>query len=184
MNKLAYTVCSLLLSFLLSGCSTELKDYEPIEKPFDIKEYFDGKVTAWGVVQNFSSKVQRRFCVEIIGTWEKNRGTLAEKFYFDDGEVSYRNWQLIKQANGNYTGTAEDVAGTAIGKHQGFAFQFQYDLLLTLDNNTYSVSMDDWMYQIDSLRVMNKTVMSKFGIEVAEITLFFDKTLPIKGCQP
>ena len=94
---------------------------------------------------------------------------LAEKFYFDDGEISYRNWQLSKLNNGSYQGTAEDVKGIAIGTHQGFAFQFQYELLLTIDNSTYEVAMDDWMYQLDDYRVFNKTAMSKLGVTVDEV---------------
>ena len=127
------------------------------------------------MVQNYSDKVIRRFCVEIDGSWQDNKGVLAEKFYFDDGEVSYRNWQLIKQADGSYQGTAEDVIGIAKGKHQGFAFQFQYTLLLTLADDSYEVTMDDWMYQLDEDRVINKTAMYKFGVNVANVTLFFDK---------
>jgi hypothetical protein len=43
--------------------------------------------------------------------------------------------------------------------------------------------MDDWMYQIDDYRVMNKTTISKFGIDVAEVTLFFDKETPYQTCS-
>ncbi|RHW75038.1 DUF3833 domain-containing protein [Colwellia sp. RSH04] len=183
MNNLTKVVfISLFIPFIFS-CSTDINEYQPSGKAFDIKSYFNGNVIAWGMVQDYNKKVSRRFCVEIIGQWQGNEGKLAETFYFDDGEMSYRNWQLIKQDNGEYLGTAEDVKGTAIGKHSGFAFQFQYDLLLTLDDDVYQVSMDDWMYQIDDHRVMNKTSMSKFGIKLADITLFFDKEQSDAKCS-
>lgn len=183
MDKRIKTLLISSIILFISSCSMALKDYKTVDKPFDIKEYFNGNVIAWGVVQDYSQEVTRRFCVEIAGTWEGNKGVLAEKFYFNDGEISFRNWQLTKQNDGSYEGTAEDVANIAIGKHQGFAFQFQYDLLLDVNDETYQVNMDDWMYQLDEYRVMNKTSMSKFGIEVAEITLFFDKELPQQTCQ-
>ena len=120
----------------------------------------------------------------MIGTWEGNKGTLAETFYFEgEEELSYRNWQLTKQNNGEYIGTAEDVLGEAIGVHKGFAFHFQYDLLLSIDEDTYEVSMDDWMYQLDDNKVMNKTSMHKFGVKVADITLFFDKENQSATCS-
>jgi len=183
-NILAATVATLLLS----SCSVNLNDYVLDEKAqnkkaFDLKEYFTGNVIARGMLQDYSNKVTRRFCVEIKGTWQENNGTLAEKFYFNDGEISYRNWQLIKAKNGTYTGTAEDVVGKAIGKHQGFAFQLQYDLLLKVKESTYQVSMDDWMFQLDEYRVMNKTAISKLGVNVANVTLFFDKKAPVQTCQ-
>jgi len=167
----------------LAGCSVDLSDYENEGKPFDIKEYFTGDIVAWGMLQDYTHQVNRRFCVEINGSWEENKGVLAEKFYFDDGEITYRNWQLTKNIDGSYIGQAEDVVGTAIGKHQGFAFQFTYDLLIEVDNSTYEVSMNDWMYQIDEYRVMNKTAISKLGVNVANVTLFFDKETQVKTCD-
>jgi hypothetical protein len=183
MKKIFKSIILLFISIILSSCSTALDDYTDSQGTFDIKQYFTGNVIAWGIVQNYSEKVNRRFCVEIKGTWQGNQGVLAEKFYFDDGEISYRNWQLSKQQDGGYHGTAEDVIGTAIGRHQGFAFQFQYELALQLDEDRYQVTMDDWMFQLDDSRVMNKTSMSKFGIKVAEITLFFDKKTKQQTCQ-
>ena len=182
MNYLKLTVPFLTVVFL-SSCSTHIEDYESTSDNFDLKAYFDGKVIAWGVIQNGNDKVTRRFCVELEGTWEDNKGLLAEKFYYDDGEISYRNWNLVKNAEGDYTGTAEDVIGTAIGQHQGFAFNLQYTLKLPVDNTTYEVAMDDWMYQIDEHRVVNKTSVSKFNVNVANVTLFFDKQLPQNTCK-
>ena len=173
---------SIFTALLISSCSVQLEEYQQSKTPFNIKSYFNGNVIAWGIVQDYSNEVKRRFCVEIDGSWQDNNGVLAETFYFDDGEVSYRNWQLTLMADGSYQGVAEDVVGIAIGKHKGFAFQFQYQLLLTLDNETYQVNMDDWMYQIDQHKVMNTTSMSKFGVEIAKVTLFFDKELPNKRC--
>jgi hypothetical protein len=169
--------------FLITSCSTKLSDYQETTPSFDIQSYFNGNIIAWGLVQDHTNKVNRRFCVEIEGKWQGNNGVLAEKFYFDDGEISYRNWQLIKQLDGSYKGTAEDVEGIAIGKHSGFAFQFNYTLNLKLEDDSYQIAMDDWMYQLDEYRVMNITSMKKFGIEVAKVTLFIDKEVAAKQCQ-
>ena len=177
-----YILFILLSLLLLSACSTALNDYDEVNKPFDISRYFTGEIVGWGMVQDYNGKVSRRFCVEIEGTWQGNKGVLAETFYFKDGEVSYRNWQLTKDIDGSYAGVAEDVAGTAMGAHQGFAFQFNYDLLLAYKGDTYEVAMDDWMYQMDEYRVMNKTSLSKLGVVMADITLFFDKEKPLKTC--
>ncbi|PKI14852.1 DUF3833 domain-containing protein [Colwellia sp. 12G3] len=182
MIKLKIFVLIVMTCLGISSCSTALDDYQEVEKPFDIKEYFDGNVIAYGIVQDYSNKVSRRFCVELEGTWQGDQGVLAEKFYFNDGEITYRNWQLSKKSDGSYEGQAEDVVGTAIGKHQGFAFQFQYQLSLVVEEDTYQVSMDDWMYQLDEHRVMNKTSMSKLGVKVAEVTLFFDKQTQVQEC--
>jgi hypothetical protein len=168
--------------FFLTACSAALNDYDDVSQPFDIIGFFSGDIVGWGMVQDYNQKVTRRFCVEIKGTWQNNKGVLAETFYFKDGEVTYRNWQLKKDNNGHYTGTAEDVPTVATGEHKGFAFKFNYDLLLAYEGNSYEVAMDDWMYQMDEYRVMNKTSLSKFGVVMADITIFFDKEKPLKTC--
>lgn len=168
---------------VLSSCSTHINDYQNTTPSFDIKNYFSGNLIAWGLIQDYREQVTRRFCVDLTGLWRGNIGELKETFYYDDGEVSYRNWQLEKLPDGQYKGRAEDVEGTAWGKHQGFAFQWRYNLLLPLGNDTYEFSMDDWMYQMDEYRVFNKTTMSKFGKQLAEITIFFDKEDDSRRCQ-
>jgi hypothetical protein len=175
----------LLFIFTISfyGCSSDIEQYNDVPEKFDIKSYFNGPVIAWGMVQDYSNKVTRRFCVEIEGNWQADNGVLAEKFYFDDGEISYRNWQLTKLADGAYQGTAEDVIGLAKGQHRGFAFHWQYSLEVPVDDDVYILQLDDWMYQLDPHRVVNKTAMKKFGFTVADITLFFDKSNPRKKCQ-
>ncbi|MBA6415742.1 DUF3833 domain-containing protein [Colwellia sp. 6M3] len=171
------------LVLALSSCTAQLEDYQTTSPKLDIQEYFNGKSIAWGMVQDYSSKVTRRFCVELDGEWQGNEGILKEVFYFTDGEVSYRNWQLTKLEQGKYRGRAEDVVGEANGQQKGFAFQWQYNLMVPIDGDVIELSLDDWMYQIDEYRVFNRTNMKKLGVTVAEITLFFDKQLPIKNCQ-
>jgi hypothetical protein len=168
---------------LVTACSSDISDYENTGPTFDIKNYFNGEFVAWGMVQDYSSKVTRRFCVELNGTWQNNEGKLEEVFYFHDGEVSYRTWLLTKQPNGEYIGTAEDVVGRAKGKQTGHAFRWKYQLIVPIDEDTYTFDMDDWMYLLDDNRVMNKTTMSKYGVDLAQITLFFDKSVATKTCQ-
>ncbi|GAA0813685.1 DUF3833 domain-containing protein [Colwellia sp. D2M02] len=182
MNRLTKLTATALLVTGLFSCSADIEQYQQTSPTLDIKNYFTGSLTAWGMVQDYSDNVTRRFCVELNGTWQGNNGVLAEVFYFNDGEVTERNWQLTKLDNGEYQGEAEDVIGTASGQQQGFAFQWQYTLSVPVDDDIYHLALDDWMYQIDQHRVFNRTVMKKFGVEVAEITLFFDKEQPLRKC--
>jgi hypothetical protein len=176
------STCFFIACLGISSCSTEIKDYEKTAPKFDIQHYFKGELIAWGMVQDYSKKVTRRFCVELNASWKNNKGELAEVFYFNDGEMSQRTWHLTKLANNKYTGSAGDVVGIAEGEQSGLAFQWQYQLLVPINGKTYPFKMDDWMYKIDEYRVFNRTSMSKFGVKAAEITLFFDKQTPFKKC--
>jgi hypothetical protein len=75
------------------------------------------------------------------------------------------------------------VVGVARGQQVGLAFQWQYNLNVPVDNDVIELSLDDWMYKIDEHRVFNRTKMKKFGVTVAEITLFFDKQAAVKRCE-
>ncbi|MDO6720442.1 DUF3833 domain-containing protein [Psychrosphaera sp. 1_MG-2023] len=172
---------------LIGGCSTDIGEYKTTAGNFQLETYFNGPVVAWGMIQDYTNKVNRRFCVELEGQWQQvnnqSNGQLNEWFYFDDGEVSQRIWNLTKTQNNQYSGTANDVVGVASGQTSGFAFQWQYNLSLDIDGSSYEFFLDDWMYQLDEYRVFNRTSMRKFGVEVAEITLFFDKQQPLRSCN-
>lgn len=184
MNNVLIT---LIVLVSLTSCTSKIDDYTEQQPTFELDRYFNGKLIAWGMIQDYSKKVNRRFCVALEGQWQQDgddrRGKLDEWFYFDDGEVSQRTWQLTKSPNGTYTGSASDVVGEASGRTEGFAFQWQYTLKVPIDGEVYEFAMDDWMYQIDKHRVVNRTYMSKFGIDVAEVTLFFDKQQPLRSCS-
>lgn len=172
-----------LLCVFLLGCSATLKDYQDTTPTFNLKTYFDGKVTAWGIVQDYSTKLTRRFCVDIVGTWEDNHGQLHETFYYNDNEQQIRIWDLVIGPDGKVTGTAGDVVGEASGSAVGTSFNWNYTLTVEIDGSSYDFAIDDWMFMLDEHRMMNRSYMSKFGVTLAEISIFFDKTPPIRDCQ-
>jgi hypothetical protein len=46
-------------------------------------------------------------------------------------------------------------------------------LSLPVDGSVYEVSLDDWMYLMDEDTLINRSSMSKLGVEVGQVTLFF-----------
>lgn len=170
MRRLLYA-----LVFFLTACSTTIDDYRGTQPALDLRQFFNGKVTAWGQVQNRSGKIIKRFTVDMTGTWKGDEGTLEEKFSYDDGTRQTRIWHLTALPDGRYLGRADDVVGEAQGKVQGYALNWSYTLALPVDGKTWQVQFDDWMYLHDANTMMNRAVMSKFGIRLGEITLFFRK---------
>lgn len=49
----------------------------------------------------------------------------------------------------------------------------RYRLNLPVDGSVYEVSFDDWMYLMDEDTLINRSSMSKFGVEWGQVTLFF-----------
>ncbi|NDP41744.1 MAG: DUF3833 domain-containing protein [Aromatoleum sp.] len=159
----------------LFGCATtDVGEYRSEKPALDLAQYFTGTIDGWGMFQDRSGKVVKRFHVRIDAKWEGNRGTLDEHFEYADGEKQNRVWTLVKDGD-RYTGTAADVVGNALGQAQGNALHWNYLLALPVDGRVWNMDMDDWMYLIDENTMLNRTTMSKFGLRVGEVTLSFRK---------
>ena len=169
MKKLLLLVATIVL---LSGCSAKLEDYAGVQPSLKLEEFFNGELVAYGMVQDYSNKVNQRFKVDMIGTWEGNQGVLDETFYYADGSTSKRIWYITKTGEGRYVGRADDVIGSADGKVSGNTLNWVYDLEIELDGEPFVITLDDWLYLIDENNMMNRTEMRKFGITVGEITIY------------
>jgi len=161
---------------MLTGCAGQnLSGYAQAKPALDLAQYFNGKVEAHGMFQDRSGQVIKRFVVQIDGSWQGPQGVLDERFVYDDGSTQRRVWRLTRHADGRYTGTADDVVGEAKGQVAGNTLNWAYTLQLPVDGKVYEVQFDDWMYLIDERVMLNRAVMSKFGIRLGEVSLSFTK---------
>ncbi len=161
--------------FMLSACtSLSPQDYAKETPKLDLASYFNGTVEGWGMVQDRSGKVLRRMYVVIECKWNGNEGVLDESFQWSDGKTEKRVWKIRKEGD-RYIGSAGDVVGEAKGEAAGNALRWNYVLALPVDGSVYNMDMDDWMWMIDDKTMTNRTTMSKLGIKVAEISIFFRK---------
>ena len=166
-------------SFLLACTSPNVQQYANEKPALDLSEYFSGTVDAYGIFTDRSGEVKKRFTVLIKSDWKvvdgKKVGTLDESFDYSDGTKQKRIWTLIEQSPGKYIGRAADVVGDAQGDLAGNALNWTYTLALPLDGTIYHVQFNDWMYLVSPKVMLNKAKMSKFGIELGEVTLSFHK---------
>jgi hypothetical protein len=161
---------------MLSGCTSSNIDYYKGTTPeADIKEYFNGPVKAWGVVQDWRGRVVRRFDVYMVGKWEGDIGTLTEHFDYYDGKKQQRIWTIKKLTDGTYEGTASDIIGKAVGKTEGSAVRWNYIMDLPVDDTTYRIRFDDWMWVMNDGVLINRSYLKKFGVKVSELTIFMQK---------
>ncbi|KLV03336.1 lipoprotein [Photobacterium aquae] len=166
---------SLVFIMGLFGCTASIEDYQGTKPDFDLFGYFDGRVKAWGMLQDRSGKQTRRFNVDIVGAVDGNVLTLTEDFVFDDGEQQRRIWVITHQGNGRYSGTADDVIGEAQGKIIGNALNWRYVLRVPVGDSSYDITFNDWMYLQDETHLFNTAEMTKWGFHVGQVTLFFEK---------
>ena len=169
-------LAAVALSLGLSACaSTGVEQYRAEQPALDLKTYQNGTLDAWGMFQGRSGEVKKRFQVVIDAHWNGDTGVLDERFKWSDGTTSRRVWTLTKQPDGRFIGKANDVVGEAIGEVAGNALRWRYVLALPVDGKTYHVDFDDWMFQMDDKVMLNRSYMSKWGVNLGEITLTFVK---------
>ncbi|WP_395344805.1 DUF3833 domain-containing protein [Ningiella sp. W23] len=177
-RKYAKSIVAVVLGGSLFGCSVSIdgETYQSHSPEFELEQFFDGEVKAWGIVQNRSGEVVQRFIVDINAYKDGNNLILDETFEYGLGDgPKTRVWTLTPNADGTYTGNAGDIAGPATGVSHGNAFNFTYEMDLEVDGSTYRVYFDDWFWAFDQDTMMNRSYIKKFGIVMAEVTIFMQK---------
>lgn len=141
-----------------------------------LEDFFDGPIKAWGVIQDRRNNVVSRFSAEMFGRWKNGKGILEEKFvYYDSDLRQVRTWEITKIADGHYEGRAGDILGIAKGRAFGSAMRWRYTMDIPVDDTHYRLSFDDWMWAMHDGVVINRSSMKKFGLTVAELTVFMQK---------
>lgn len=165
-------------TLLLAACAAPVPaDYAREQPVLDLKAYFDGDVVAHGIFTDRAGKVVKRFTVLMRCSWQGDEGVLDESFAYSDGTTQRRVWRITRLAASDgslrYRGRADDIVGAAEGEAAGNALRWSYTLRLPVDGREIEVQLDDWMFLVDPRVMINKAVMSKFGIRLGEITLSF-----------
>ena len=175
----------LLSIAILTGCtSMKPEDFAGKEPRFQIESYFAGPTKAWGLFQDRFGNLRRQFRVDIEGTWDGETLTLVEDFSYDDGEQEQRIWRIRKTGEHSYEGSADGVIGKADGRAFGNALNWRYDFALKVGDSSWTVTFDDWLFLQDDGIVINRAEVTKFGIQIGEVTLVFRKLDAAKAGRP
>ena len=160
------------LLMLINACSSiSVQDYAQQQPELVMEEFFNGQLSAHGVVKNWRGLVIRTFNADIKAYWDNGVGTLEEDFLFDDGEQQRRVWTLRPATGGGYIGTASDVVGEAEVEIAGNSVFLDYVLMVPWGDGSLNIRIDDRMYLVDPGVIINESAMSKFGLPVGQIHL-------------
>lgn len=174
--KIFKIIATIGVLIMLSSCAANKIDYYKGTTPrADIKEYFNGPIKAWGIVQDWRGRVVRRFDINLVGEWHGDVGTLTEHFDYYDGEKQQRVWTIKKLPDGTFEGTASDIIDKATGRAEGSAVRWNYVMDLPVKDTTYHIRFDDWMWLMNDGVLINRSYLKKFGITVSELTIFMQK---------
>jgi hypothetical protein len=169
---------SVVIALLLIGGCSKMKpiDFKDSEPELTLEDYFLGATRAWGLFEDRFGKVRRQFVVDIDGSLDGDVLVLDERFLYNDGETDRRVWRIRKTGDHSYEGRADDVIGVATGEAYGNALNWRYNMDLKVGDGTLRVHFNDWMFLQPSDVLLNRAKVSKFGIELGEVTLVFMKS--------
>ncbi len=153
----------------------QIDKFKNAKPEFFLEDYFSGKVKAWGLFHDRFGNLKRTFEVDINGTLKSDLLILDEKFLYDDGEKEQRIWKIKLLGEKQYSGTADDVVGEALGKASGNALNWTYKLNLKIKDSTIMVDFDDWMFLQDNKVLMNRAEVKKWGVTLGVVTITFLK---------
>jgi len=117
--------------------------------------------------------VRRGFTAWLDGASEGDTFTLSERFEYDDGEKDQKTWVLKRLDDGSYTGTREDVVGTARGFQDGDVFRLEYDIRLPNEKGEPGMKLRfrDVMALTAGGKVINNARVSFWGFGVGKVRL-------------
>ena len=174
-------ILTLGLCGLLTGCSSmQIDDFTNSSPEFIPQKYFNGPMTAYGMVKDRDGKVIRRFKGKLVGSWDENGvGTLDEQFVYDDGEKQTRVWTLTPTGKKTFIGTAGDIVGEAQMIAKGNTVMIDYTMRVPYNDSTIDINVRDWLHLQEDGVILNHSKMKKFGFEVGELVITIIKDFPL-----
>ena len=173
--QVTLVIFSLIFPFIMGCSNSSMENVVSKNLSFELLEYFDGETKAWGLIVDRFGKMQRTFKVRLDGNIDNKQLLLKEYFTYNDGETEYREWIIKKIDTGTYEGKSKDTIGVAKGKQDGNTMRMVYDTTISIGETDIRVSFDDRFVKADKKVVINRAEILKWGIKIADVTIFFSK---------
>lgn len=176
MRGLVAQAAALAVGFALLGCSSPLPvaSFAGDGPSFDPIVFFQGGIKSWGVLENRSGEPTDIVLTEGRGVAEGPDGVhFPQRVTVGKEAPTGRDWHMRRVGPGRFEATANDMVGTAHGEAAGRAFHWTWTLALKPGNPLTNVTMDQWWYLQSDGSMLNRTIISKLGVVVAEVTEHF-----------
>jgi Protein of unknown function (DUF3833) len=113
--------------------------------------------------------------VNMHGQWQDGVFLLDEQFVYDTGETEHRIWRIVPGSEHRFSATCGDCVGTARGTCSTDSVEMSYRFRLKLADRILIVDFDDRVYRMTDATAVNRATMSKWGVKLGELSLFFQR---------
>lgn len=142
---------------------------------FELTSFLAGHTRAWGIFEDRFGRVRRRLAVEMHGRWQDDVFVLNERFVYDGTETEFRTWRVTDDGDGHFRGTCDDCVGEARGTCGPDSVRMSYRFRLKLESREIVVHFDDRLHRVGETMAVNRAIMSKWGVRLGELSLFFER---------
>ncbi len=154
-------------------CAGVMLTAAPAKAEDALIKFFTGKTVADGKFAAING-VKRDFKVKLTGYWNGSKLTLVEDFTYSDGVKNRKTWRMTKTGEGRYSGTREDVVGTATVKVSGQTARFSYYVDIDEGPGQNIVRFYDTLkFAADNKTMKNTALVTKYGLPVARVRVNF-----------
>lgn len=139
---------------------------------FQFEQALCGHTRAWGIFEDRFGTLRRELAIDMHGWWDGAVFVLDEDFHYVDGERQRRQWRVTMAGPGQYSATATDVIGTAIGAAMGNAVRWRYRVRLPVGGRSWPVAFDDWMFLQPDGVIVNRATARYRGLRIGSVSMF------------
>ncbi len=171
---------ALLLS--LVGCAnTNINRFAGGQPSMSPAVWMAGTVDGYGLIFDRFGTVKSQFHAHEAGAWDPAARTLTlhEAITYLQGDPqtpTERTWRFVEITRGQWTGTANDVIGTATGQQRGNAWHLVFHQLLPVGGHRIEVTVNDWRFREANNVALDRSTISKLGIGLATAEIAFVKS--------
>jgi hypothetical protein len=160
------------VALLIAGCAAPLRPeaFANTAPAFDPMTFWTGRTASWGVVENGDGAPTAIITTTTEGTAEGVDGLHMVQHVVTHGKDSVRDWHIRRLGNNQFEATANDVVGTARGSPSGRTLHWTWILATKPGNCLFNVRMEQWMYLADNGTLLNRTIITKLGMRLAEVS--------------
>ncbi len=153
----------------------KVADFESGRPLLDPTQYFTGRTSSSGVLENRTGAPKERVTTQTVGRRIDEALLLEQELQIGE-KKQHRSWRIRKLDASHFAATANDMVGTARGEARGNVFHWSFTLELVPGNVLSRVQMTQWMYlQPDGRTLLNHSTIRKFGVVMAQVTEVFQR---------
>ncbi|MGI9356623.1 MAG: DUF3833 family protein [Rhizobiaceae bacterium] len=149
------------------------------KEPFTFEDYYRGYIMAYGQFQSIAG-LDRRFSVDLYGTWNGRHLNLVEKFKYDDGERAEKIWYSTKTGPGRYGARRAVAPAVPKARIHGNVARYAYPVYLDTKNRKNRVFFHDELVKLKDGTIHNTATVFKFLLRVANVQANFAKQRDIR----